>query len=90
MKKFDFISPIFIFILSIFLIFSTLASTKSALINELDLDQDGKVSIKEAVSLPELLASFGKIDVDGDGHITMKELEQSKFKIILKKKSIEV
>ncbi|KXI30621.1 EF-hand domain-containing protein [Paraglaciecola hydrolytica] len=45
----------------------------------LDLDQDGKIAIKEAVADPHLLASFGRIDTDGDGLITRLELEQAKY-----------
>lgn len=41
---------------------------------QLDTDEDGKISIKEAVADPVLLASFGKIDTDGDGKISKEEL----------------
>lgn len=44
-------------------------------LEQLDTDQDGKISIKEAVADPVVLASFGKIDTDGDGKISKDELE---------------
>ena len=49
-------------------------STDLLLIEKLDLDKDGKISIKEAVADPAVLAAFGKIDTDGNGKLTRLEL----------------
>ena len=61
------------------LLFGLSARADVEKIKLLDLDQDGKIAIKEAVKDPELLASFGKIDTDGDGLITRLELERAKY-----------
>ncbi len=46
----------------------------AVIITKFDKDKDGKLTIKEAMSDPVLLASFGKLDVDGDGQLTEIEL----------------
>jgi Ca2+-binding EF-hand superfamily protein len=46
------------------------------LIEKLDQNQDGLISIKESVADPNLLAIFGSIDRNFDGFITKLELEQ--------------
>ncbi|WJG08121.1 hypothetical protein [Aliiglaciecola sp. LCG003] len=53
------------------------AMAQSDIIAEMDQDEDGMISIREAVANPTLLASFGKIDTDGDGKISHQELSQS-------------
>ncbi|TRY31022.1 EF-hand domain-containing protein [Aliiglaciecola sp. M165] len=55
------------------------AYAQSDLISEMDQDEDGMISIREAVANPSLLASFGKIDTDGDGKISLKELEETQL-----------
>ena len=62
-----------------------LAQEAVELITEIDLDEDGLISIREAVANLQLLASFGKIDVDGDGKISPEELATSKLTIDLAK-----
>ncbi|WP_416308290.1 hypothetical protein [Neptunicella sp. SCSIO 80796] len=52
---------------------------KVDVIAKLDQDKDGKLTIKEAMSDPVLLASFGKIDTDGDGQISQSEMEAAKL-----------
>lgn len=52
---------------------------QSDIISEMDQDEDGMISIREAVANPLLLASFGKIDTDGDGKISLKELEETQL-----------
>ena len=54
-------------------------------ITEIDLDEDGLISIREAVANLQLLASFGKIDVDGDGKISPEELASTNVTIDLVK-----
>ena len=48
-------------------------------ISRLDQDKDGKLTIKEAMSDPVLLAAFGKIDTNGDGQISQRELDAAKL-----------
>lgn len=45
--------------------------------SSLDTDQDGFISIKEAVANPDLLASFGKLDLNGDGKLSQVEIAKS-------------
>jgi len=54
-------------------------------IMEIDLDEDGLISIREAVANLQLLASFGKIDVNGDGKISPEELASTNVTIDLAK-----
>lgn len=49
------------------------------IISKLDVDQDGFISIKEAVSNTELLRQFGMIDTNDDGKLSEKELLASRF-----------
>jgi hypothetical protein len=56
------------------LVASSLVVAQEHTLEQLDTDEDGKISIKEAVADPVLLASFGKIDTDGDGKISKEEL----------------
>ena len=65
-------------------LFSLNAHAQTTTLDELDTDKDGYISIKEAVAIPSLLASFGKIDVDGNGLISKKELEASALRHQLK------
>ena len=65
------------FFIQLFIVGHTWADDEK--IKQLDLDQDGKIAIKEAVADPELLASFGKIDTDCDGLITRLELERASY-----------
>jgi hypothetical protein len=51
-------------------------SANEDLSKNLDHNQDGVISIKEAVADPNLLAIFAEIDRDFDGFITKLELEQ--------------
>jgi Ca2+-binding EF-hand superfamily protein len=65
-------------------IVSVKALAQADVLTEMDQDEDGMISIREAVADPVLLASFGKVDTDGDGKISAKELEAA---TILKKKN---
>lgn len=61
------------------LLVATVAYAQSDLLTRLDVDQDQKVSLKEAVRDTELLKNFGLIDEDGDGMLTRDELEASEL-----------
>ena len=75
MKKPDYFSPYFFVAAALQLTLSASAKAQDDIIQKLDQDQDGKITIKEAVADPVILASFGKIDVNGDGKITKQELD---------------
>ncbi|GGW74804.1 calcium-binding protein [Alteromonas halophila] len=61
------------------LVVATMAYAQTDLLTRLDVDQDGKVSLKEAVRNTELLKNFGLIDENGDGMLTREELEKSEY-----------
>ena len=78
MKKTDY-NAVFVFIVvAVQLFVSASASADSKLIEKLDLDKDGQITIKEAVADLAVLASFGKIDTDGNGKISSVELAKAK------------
>lgn len=52
---------------------------------ELDQDEDGTISIREAVADPSLLALFGKIDTNGDAKISIEELKSYQQPLMVKK-----
>jgi Ca2+-binding EF-hand superfamily protein len=60
------------------LFISASACADSKILEKLDLDKDGQITITEAVAIPAVLASFGKIDTDGNGKISSIELAKSK------------
>jgi energy-converting hydrogenase Eha subunit H len=62
-------------------------STTLHLIEKLDLDKDGEISIKEAVASPAVLAAFGKIDTDGNGKLSRFELIHVKYPSVVQLKS---
>lgn len=41
---------------------------------QLDVDQDGYVSAKEAEAMPEVLGQFDQLDANKDGKIDMSEM----------------
>ena len=53
------------------------ASEVKALMKHLDTDNDGLISLKEAVRHTELLRNFGLIDDDHDGKLSEMELAKS-------------
>jgi hypothetical protein len=78
MKKATYITPFVFIVASAQLFISVSAMADSELIEKLDLDKDGQITIKEAVADPVVLASFGKIDTDGNGKISSIELAKTK------------
>lgn len=78
MKKANYITPFVVIVASVQLFISVSAMADSELIEKLDLDKDGQITIKEAVADPVVLASFGKIDTDGNGKISSIELAKTK------------
>lgn len=83
MKKLNKIASFCFFVVMVQLVNPVSAKEDKELIEKLDLDKDGQITIKEAVANPAVLASFGKIDRDGDGKISPVEL--AKTKVTLKK-----
>ncbi|BFT30889.1 hypothetical protein D210916BOD24_20650 [Alteromonas sp. D210916BOD_24] len=55
------------------------ASEVKTLMKHLDTDNDGLISLKEAVRHTELLRNFGLIDDDHDGKLSETELAKSKL-----------
>lgn len=51
-----------------------ITSLQDSLLNRLDENKDGKLSVSEAMGDATLLELFGKLDADGDGFITRQEL----------------
>ena len=58
---------------------ATIAYAQSDLFTRLDVNQDQKISLKEAVRNTELLKNFGLIDENKDGMLTRAELDESDF-----------
>jgi len=78
MKKSNYIAPL-VFVIATFPLFiSASVMADNVLIDKLDLDKDGQITIKEAVADLAILASFGKIDTDGNGKISPVELANTK------------
>jgi Ca2+-binding EF-hand superfamily protein len=77
MKKANYFAVFVVIVASLQLFISVSARAGSELIEKLDLDKDGQITIKEAVANPAVLASFGKIDTDGDGKISSIELAKT-------------
>ncbi|WP_218312792.1 calcium-binding protein [Alteromonas antoniana] len=55
------------------------ANAQADLMMQLDADQDGLISLKEAVSNTELLRNFGLIDQNEDGLLSVEELLASEL-----------
>ena len=79
MKKNQYITQFVFVFISLQLFVSATASAALKIIEKLDLDKDGQITIKEAVADPAVLASFGKIDSDGNGKISSVELAKTKL-----------
>ena len=54
---------------------STVALAGEDVIAKLDTDNDGRISVEEAVSDASLSAVFTELDVNKDGYLTPSELE---------------
>jgi Ca2+-binding EF-hand superfamily protein len=53
------------------------ANAQADLLTRLDMDQDGFISLKEAVKNTDLLKAFGHIDSNEDGKLSQQELVNS-------------
>lgn len=62
------------------LLITPLAQATDDIIQTLDRNSDGQISIKEAVANPRLLESFSRIDTDGNGFLTATELANTRIK----------
>lgn len=60
-------------LLSAFILAAGTAYAQDILV-KLDQDIDGRISIEEAASEPELSAMFAELDVNKDGYLTPSEL----------------
>lgn len=61
------------------LLLSSVANAQESLLATLDNDQDGLISLREAIGHRVLLENFNKIDTDEDGYISLVELEASQI-----------
>lgn len=61
------------------LLISANASAQESLMNTLDNDQDGLISLREAVGHESLLENFNRIDRNDDGYISLDELTASRI-----------
>ncbi|OFC69440.1 EF-hand domain-containing protein [Alteromonas confluentis] len=59
------------------------AHAVETMLSDFDDDQDGAISLKEAVADTRLLRLFSRIDKNGDGLLSMDELESSKEVILV-------
>ena len=75
MKKLQHFGPIIFVAAALQLMVSMSIKAQEDTIQKLDQDQDGRITIKEAVADPAILAMFGRIDVNGDGKISKQELD---------------
>jgi Ca2+-binding EF-hand superfamily protein len=66
-------------ILQVSFVASVSAGSANTLMQKLDKDKDGFISLKEAVQHIELLRNFGLIDDNEDGKLTENELAKSKL-----------
>ncbi|MCW8091474.1 calcium-binding protein [Alteromonas sp. ASW11-130] len=72
------IERIFLLIITAIALQTTLvANAQADLLTKLDMDQDGVISLKEAVSNTDLLRQFGRIDTNEDGKLSPEELKAS-------------
>jgi Ca2+-binding EF-hand superfamily protein len=76
MKKINYIAPFILISGILHMMISVSARAEEDTIKRLDQDQDGFITIKEAVVEPTLLATFGKIDTNHDGKISRVELDK--------------
>lgn len=74
MTKFEKIGTLLLSTATIQIVAMSNVSAQVDLMALLDTDQDGFISLKEAVGDAELLKNFGLIDTDEDGKISMDEL----------------
>jgi Ca2+-binding EF-hand superfamily protein len=61
------------------ILISTAANAQESLMATLDDDQDGLISLREAVGHKTLLENFNKIDANEDGYISLDELDASEI-----------
>lgn len=82
MKNTEYIAPFLSIVVIAHLFVTASVRADTELIEKLDLDKDGQITIKEAVANPAVLASFGKIDTNGNGKISSLELSKTKVSLI--------
>jgi Ca2+-binding EF-hand superfamily protein len=61
------------------ILISNAANAQESLMATLDDDQDGLISLREAVGHKTLLENFNKIDANDDGYISLDELDASEI-----------
>lgn len=89
MRKANSVTRIFFLAWCLILVFYKPALATNVLIEKLDLDKDGHITLRESVGEPEILATFGTIDCNNDGKISKTELKKAKITIVRKLSALE-
>ncbi|MEP0356383.1 MAG: hypothetical protein ABJH06_10075 [Paraglaciecola sp.] len=84
MRRENCVTGFFLCAWCLILVFSKPALAKNALIEKLDLDKDGHITLRESVVEPQILATFGTIDCNNDGKISKTELKKAQISIVQK------
>ncbi|MFT2092632.1 hypothetical protein [Paraglaciecola sp. 2405UD69-4] len=89
MKKVNRITRVLSLGCSLVLMLSMPCMATQVLIEKLDLDKDGHITIREAVAEPKILVTFGTIDRNNDGKISKTELKKAKISSEEKRSTLE-
>lgn len=79
MKRLEKLAFIILSIIAVHSIAVANANAQNDTIARLDVDKDGQVSLKEAVSDTHLLRNFGALDNNRDGKLSEQELAEGEY-----------
>ncbi|MEP0176039.1 MAG: hypothetical protein ABJD02_04930 [Paraglaciecola sp.] len=89
MRNANCVTGIFSLAWCLIVVFSRPVLATNVLIEKLDLDKDGHITLRESVVEPKILAAFGTIDCNNDGKISKTELRKAKIAIVQKPSTVE-